>query len=589
MRLTAEQKAAVACDDNLVLTACPGSGKTRVITSKMVRVIDELRDGTRAVACITYTNAAVNEIESRIRIHLMPDDDRYFDICTIHSFCLNNIFRRFCHLVQGYRKGFKVLTPDSDAFQKIVDATCAKFNRFDLNFRDYDDFAQLRTGLNGEPIGNAITSGGITVPMAKEYWRRVALAGYVDFANIIYHSYCLLRDHPEILDYISSRFAWILVDEFQDTTDIQAELLALIAARNQTRFLLVGDPFQSIFRFAGARPDLADRFAARIGARSDLALSGNFRSSTPIIAHAERLFERPVGMVAVGDDRDYDKEPTHHHGQRAFDVITEEFLPTLLDLGIPLGDAAILAPTWFTLFPLGRQLREFGVPIVGPGARPYRRSRMFAPLAEVMCGYLMEPRPTAITSIERTLFNTILDATGRAHFEIFSYAGRSLVFRLIGVAKDLQARVAGGLAWLEAAADAFGEVLKEEGLFTDAEKTAFVLSVAEMKTDMLNNRVDVSNLGVDDLGIYASPDAALKLSTLHNSKGHEYDAVAMIDLHENKIPSYYSNSAEDYAEQKRLFYVGVTRAKRYLLYATDQQDRRNVASRYLRADGLRLF
>jgi hypothetical protein len=113
MKLTNEQAAAVRCEDNLMLTACPGSGKTRVIISKLVRTIESVRETTRAVGCITYTNAAVHEIESRLRLHIQPDDDRYYDVGTIHSFCPNYIFRPFCHLIDGYKKGFKVLTPDN--------------------------------------------------------------------------------------------------------------------------------------------------------------------------------------------------------------------------------------------------------------------------------------------------------------------------------------------------------------------------------------------------------------------------------------------------------------------------------------------
>ena len=110
MRLTDEQRAAVRCEDDLMLIACPGSGKTRVIISKLSRAISEVRDTPRAVACITYTNAAVHEIEARLRQHTQPGDDGYYDICTIHSFCLNHIFRPFCHLIKGYEDGFKVLT-----------------------------------------------------------------------------------------------------------------------------------------------------------------------------------------------------------------------------------------------------------------------------------------------------------------------------------------------------------------------------------------------------------------------------------------------------------------------------------------------
>ena len=102
-----------------------------------------------------------------------------------------------------------------------------------------------------------------------------------------------------------------------------------------------------------------------------------------------------------------------------FELLTDYFLPALEGLKIPLGESAILAPTWFSLFPLGRKLREYGVAVVGPGARPYKRNRLFAPLAEQICGYLIEPKPHALPGIERRLFETVLNATGRPRFNIF--------------------------------------------------------------------------------------------------------------------------------------------------------------------------
>jgi len=103
-----------------------------------------------------------------------------------------------------------------------------------------------------------------------------------------------------------------------------------------------------------------------------------------------------------------------------------------------------------------------------------------------------------------------------------------------------------------------------------------------MKSDMERNKVDLDNLTLDDLGIYASPDAALKLSTLHNSKGREYEAVALVDVHEGRIPFYQAKSAEEIEEAKRLFYVGITRAKKFLLYATDDTGNRNGPTRFLK-------
>ncbi|MBN2559507.1 MAG: ATP-dependent helicase [Phycisphaerae bacterium] len=586
MKLTDEQREAVRCDDDVMLTACPGSGKTRVIISRLSRAIDAVRDTSRAVACITYTNAAVHEIEARLRHHIQPGDDLYFDICTIHSFCLNHVFRPFCHLVEGYKRGFKVLTPDSADFEEHVTAVLAAHGRPTPDLSDLEDFAQLRVSPEGEPYGHAIEHGRLNPEIASDFWKRVHEAGFIDFANIIYYAFVLLRRRPEILSYISAKFAWILVDEFQDTTDLQVEILSLIAATKHTRFFLVGDPCQSIFRFAGARPDLADRFAARIAARTDLTLSGNFRSSPLIVHHANLLYPRTPKMTAVGAAKAFSEVPEWRHGTSAFDVVTDYFLPALDALDIPHGEAAVLAPTWFSLFHLGRRLREYGISIVGPGARPYRRNRQFAPLAEQICGYMMEPRPEAIAGIERTLFNTVLDITGRASFDIYSYAGRITVFRLIYEAQALHAAYPAAIAWLGAAANTITGILIEEGYLSRAEQDFFAMSVEEMKADMRSNQVDLDNLTIDDLGIYASPQAALKLSTLHNAKGREYQAVAMIDVHEGRIPFHQCRTPEEIEEARRLFYVGVTRAKRILLYVTDGSNSRNQPSRFLRDDGL---
>jgi DNA helicase-2/ATP-dependent DNA helicase PcrA len=118
------------------------------------------------------------------------------------------------------------------------------------------------------------------------------------------------------LSYVSSKFAWILVDEFQDTTDLQVEILSLIAKARRTRFLMVGDPYQSIFRFAGARPDLADEFAENISARTDLQLTGNFRSSQAIIMQANKLYPRTPPMKAIGPAKIFPEVPIWQHGIR---------------------------------------------------------------------------------------------------------------------------------------------------------------------------------------------------------------------------------------------------------------------------------
>jgi DNA helicase-2/ATP-dependent DNA helicase PcrA len=120
MTLTAEQRDAVACQQNLLLTACPGSGKTRTIAARLTQEIDRLRGAPRAVACITYTTAAVQEVEQRIAAVLLDGDEQYFTICTIHSFCLSEILRPYAWLVPAFQGAMRVLTRDRPEFEAIA-------------------------------------------------------------------------------------------------------------------------------------------------------------------------------------------------------------------------------------------------------------------------------------------------------------------------------------------------------------------------------------------------------------------------------------------------------------------------------------
>lgn len=128
--------------------------------------------------------------------------------------------------INGYQKGFKVLTPESAEFERHVTAICAPHGRYNLTFKDFEDFTQLRVNLDGKPIGSGIERGALTPAVAAAYWKRIREAGFIEFANIIYYSLVLLRKRPEILSYVSAKFAWILVDEFQDTTDLQVEIVS---------------------------------------------------------------------------------------------------------------------------------------------------------------------------------------------------------------------------------------------------------------------------------------------------------------------------------------------------------------------------
>lgn len=580
MNLTDEQLKAVQCNNNALIVACPGSGKTRTLVSKMLRCLDDVRGSSRHIACITYTNTAVYEIEHRLRRYGTMGDEIYCDISTIHSFCLNNILQFFYWRIPKYRNGFVVLPSDSERFREIAGNVCAEYG-MPSTLRDNFEL------FNREPNGTPITTGEIEPKVALAFWNRLAEENFIDFCNIIYYSYQILSMYPSITNTLACRFAWILVDEFQDTSALQVEILRLIAEKNKTKFFLVGDPYQSIYAFAGARPVLMDSFADEIGAEKKFNLLINFRSSKPIIRHAELLCPRKPSMKATGFAAKFNEEPLYIHCSKIIEGIREKFIPLLHKLKIDYGQSAILSPWWVTLLHLGRQLRDHGIPIVGPGARPYKRNHLFALLAEQICAYLENSDHRVFHHIEKELVKLVSNITGELNFKIYTYWGRVIVYRLIKCANELREECNNGMSWLEIASEKFADILFEADLLPRNASELLLESVDGMKSDMIRQKIDIDNLTISDLGMFANLDGNMKLLTMHKAKGREFDAVAIIDLHEGKVPHNLSaKTQEGVDESRRLFYVSLTRARRLLMYITDEEDWRNRPSRFLLEEGL---
>ncbi len=396
----------------------------------------------------------------------------------------------------------------------------------------------------------------------------------------------ILQQYPFVGRGIASRFAWLLVDEFQDTTDIQIAIFCALQQFLHTRFLLVGDPNQSIMRFAGARPELAEHFGDQIRARRDTALTGNFRCGPAIVGTASTLIPTVPSMHSAGDAAKLVAQVNYIHVTRPIDAITDQFLPALLDAAIPLGRAAILAPWWTHLIPVARALRELDVPVFGPGARPYKRRRLIAGLAEQLGACAAAGDYLGIPGVERALFRLIGDLTGKSLYDIFSYSGRRVALGLIYIARELAEQHPGGVDWLRAIAREAGEHLEREEMLLGNSKLPLIESAEEMLNDMRASKVDLANLLISDMGLFANPEHALKLLTLHHSKGREFDGVAMICMNDGSIPHYLTSTQEAYDEARRLFYVGLTRAKQILVVASDQADRRNRPSPFITEAGL---
>lgn len=584
--LTREQLAAVEHDGSVLLTACPGSGKTRTLIAKLITELEHVRGTPRAICCITYTNTAVDEIEHRALEQLCPGDDQHVSVSTIHSFCLNEVVRPFGWLRPDFRASRKVLTRDNPLFEDIARYAAGRINYFNLQARDFEAFESLGLNAAGELIGSALDNEAVR-RAAPYFWERCRELDLVDFGTIVYEAYELLRDHPMVSRALAAKYAWFLVDEFQDTTELQIEILSIIHAVGRSRFFAVGDLAQSIFGFAGARPELVQPFADRIGAKSGLSLSANYRSSALILQNGERLFPRTPAMTAAGKNKVCSVVPQLVRDRSTFSAIMERFLPALAADGIGFGDATVLCREWGPLISLARQLRQAGIPIVGPGARPYKRSRLFAVLAEQLCGAVVDPNPDSVRQLERALFFAVRDCTNVSRMSVFGSEGRLAIIRLLHAARAA-AQTGSAVRFLDEMSDATGKILHDMELVDRVQSGLFYASAQEMKADVIRQKVDLQNLSVEDLGLFASPQKALKLSTIHTAKGREFKGVAIIEVTEGKYPHYYSRTPDKILEDRRLLYVGLTRAQRVLMYISPPDHFGNQPSRFLGPQGIGL-
>ncbi len=574
--LTDEQKAAVEYDDTLCLTSCPGSGKTRTIIAKLQRCIEEVRDSPRRIACITFTNTGVNEIESRLRTYGDGDDLDYCEISTIHSFCLNYILRPYAHLVPHLHKDWAVVTNDDDWFTAIVAELTKKYrinnslvDRFDGLQRHYPDKLPPNSGLPDAAVA--------------EFFERADADAKVTLGDIVFFAAKLVSDHAFIASALASRFAWFIVDEFQDTTVAQALLLLVIFRNGRSKLFCVGDPNQCILGFAGGHPELMARFAELVKAKNDYQLTGNFRSSTLIVDHAELLCPTVPKMIAVGEHKGFQIRPKYVHCVTAIEGLFDHFLPALDALEIPRGSAAVLAPWWIDLLTVGRELRKRQIPVIGPGSRPYKRAHEFTYLSEALSAYLLTQDAETAAAIQKALFLTLSNITEVKPWEIYRFNGRRIIFRLILAAKKILAEYEGIKEWLLLSADACEKILIEENLLTPASQGVFTKSAAGMLGEMQKHGVDVPNMAATELGMIAVPKDCLNLITMHKSKGSEFEAVAVICCHEGRLP-YFATAhiPEQVDESRRLLYVSATRAKKLLMYFTDQSHYKNSPSRFLK-------
>jgi DNA helicase-2/ATP-dependent DNA helicase PcrA len=320
MQLNKEQKAAVEyVDGPQVIVAGPGSGKTRVIISKIEHLVSNLGMEPSRILAITFSNKAAEEMADRLAA-AFPYRSHEFNVHTFHGLCWK-IVQEFA-TDAGFKSGVSVLDqaaawvlvrrhieefglnhylPNSDPFKHIFDLLghVSRAKDEGVTVREYQEYAN-RYRVQYEAGAKTLSSEELTV-LLDEVEKREELARFyaryqeillsencIDFGDQIAMALALLSGHPSVRKQVQARWDYILVDEFQDTNIAQIELLKLLSGPD-VKVCVVGDPDQSIYRFRGASFASFSRFDDAYPSRKQFALTQNYRSTTSILDAAARL------------------------------------------------------------------------------------------------------------------------------------------------------------------------------------------------------------------------------------------------------------------------------------------------------------
>jgi DNA helicase-2/ATP-dependent DNA helicase PcrA len=588
--LNPEQREAVlASEGPLLILAGAGSGKTRVITSKIAYLIAELGMDPSAILAVTFTNKAAGEM--RERAARMEPRAAEVMIRTFHSFgCW--FLRRNGRSI-GLDSSFTIY--DDDDQVSLLQGVFPERRRHELAWLAGAISRAKERSLS--PEDPACAALGPDFPEAyARYQERLRRSGNVDFGDLIALPLRILREFPEIRERISRRFRAILVDEYQDSNSAQYELLRLLYAPD-AHLCAVGDDDQSIYRFRGAEiRNILDFPEAFPGTRV-VRLVRNYRSTAPILRAAQAVVERNQGRMG--------KELVAVRGEGKPPVLTllqdqdEEarwvcrLAESRRKAGGSYSDLAVLFRTNAQSLPFETALTNRGIPFRVVGSlKFYEREEVKDALA-LLCLAANPRDEVAFKRVANKPARGLGQASLARVMELAERQDRSLPDALRLCRPELPAKAAKGageflglLDSLEAALEAGGS---EKGLYDFAQRAMAESGLLELYREQdraagtqrsanleeLANAASLYPGGREGLGAFLEaialdrsrqeggeepgPEGAVTLITMHNTKGLEFKVVAVTGLEQGLFPRE-DDGPEDLEEQRRLFYVAITRA-----------------------------
>jgi DNA helicase-2/ATP-dependent DNA helicase PcrA len=598
--LNPEQREAVeALDGPVLVLAGAGTGKTRVLTSRIAHILAQGRARPYEILAVTFTNKAAREMKERIAVLIGPGAEGMSWLGTFHAIAAK-ILRRHAELV-GLKSNFTILDADDQIrlLKQALKAENIDDKRWTARTLAYLIDNWKNRGLDpkhvppGEAQAFANGKGGALYALYQE---RLKILNAADFGDLLLESLRLLRENPDVLREFQSRFKYILVDEYQDTNAVQYLWLRLLAQRGdptqKQNLCCVGDDDQSIYGWRGADVDNILRFEKDFPGAKVIRLERNYRSTGHILAAASHLIAKNRDRLGktLFTDGDLGEMPSVSgvwDSEEEARVVGEE-IEQLQRQGQSLDEVAILVRASFQMREFEERFITLGLPykVIG-GPRFYERLEIRDALAYLRC----VAQSADDLAFER-IVNTPKRGLGESTLQVVHEFARLRQIPLMQAARalaeteelrpkpraTLRALLADFARWTAEVEHKphheLAEQILEESGYTDfwkQDKTAEAEGRLENLKELVRSMEEFSDLGafLEHISLVMDVDnkdagERVSIMTLHGAKGLEFDTVFLPGWEEGLFPHQRSLDESGRAgleEERRLAYVGVTRAR----------------------------
>ncbi|MFZ2631186.1 MAG: UvrD-helicase domain-containing protein [Desulfosalsimonadaceae bacterium] len=604
--LSPEQKAAVEYIGPALVVAGAGSGKTRTLTAKIAYLID---NGYRPenILAITFTNKAAGEMKNRLKDLTGLSPDRFPWVRTFHSACFK-ILKLHCQTL-GYGTPLQIYSDYQQ--QKIFKEILVKLNidkKYLYAIRSHISHAKNSGNPDNYLDHHRRMPYGSLSGIYDLYEKELFAKNAVDFDNILLQTRNLLRQHPEILRQYHARFDYVLVDEYQDTNDLQEDITGLLLGSSP--IFCVGDDWQAIYGFRGSNVDHFIGFQKKYEGARIFRLEQNYRSSDEIVQAANELIrfnenrvdkacysDKSGGVIEVHDFYDDDAEAEW----------VSKKIKWLNKAGVDGGHIAVLYRTKFCSLSFEKAFRRAGILYKMLGSKGFFERMEILDITCYLTAVVFEKDDVAFERILntpkrgigpgmvkkindlRTGSMSLQDAARKALEEkVLSdkvYQAIKSLITLLDDAKTLSPEAAVN-AILDRTnyLDYLKGYAKTGDDFTARLENIEQLAYSASQHDTLLDYLEEASLVREDKEESEDPIAAVSLSTMHASKGLEFYAVFVVGCEENLLPHWKAKDSEaEIQEERRLMYVAMTRAGHHL-YITSANYRKgqyNPTSRFV--------